>query len=241
MDGIWKNFLSNNLPDNMFLSLNASYDNYESVKVFDLFDGNGSILEQYTVLYDWSYKFEFRGASNQNGLSLSHPVDRIQYNSNDGITTTLMNQGGKWFTRTQRTNYPTNGCGKVGLYYLNRYGGWDYYLFKGNVTKRDSYYRYDISNEFNNKKLDFEKSIYNNQISTEYNVNSGYLNDTQSDTFAFNLISTNRCYLVDYDDNAKVHPAIINDVTTDYKTRKNAQGMVNYNINIELSQQKEIL
>lgn len=237
---ICQNYLSNVLPQEMFLSTNYSYDNYEAVKVFDLVNSdNNSILEQYTFLYDWSFDFEFRGSTNQNGMSLSKPIDGVSYNNADGIKSTLMLSGGKWFVRTQRINYQGTGCSRFGMYYLNTYGGWDYFLFKGKARQTDSYNRYDISYEFDNKSLEFEKAIYNNQISTIFNLNSGRLSKEQSFNFAKNLMATNVCYLKDYDNNGAIYPALINNQSTQYKDYIPTDGVINYNIDVELSQQKQ--
>jgi len=89
--------------------------------------------------------------------------------------------------------------------------------------------------------LEFENGTYHSQIITSYQLNTGWLNDQQSENLAFNLLSSNEVYLHNLCSD-KVYPVVITDNTATYKTYKNnSRKFVNYQINCEESQRKEVL
>lgn len=129
-----------------------------------------------------------------------------------------------------------NYCGDWALYYSNRSGGWDSFLIEGNVKKIDNFEKYYINRSYNNTTMEWGKKVYHNEITTNYELHTGWLNDRQSEILAFNLLSSNQVYLHDLVNN-KIIPVVITDDTAEYKTFKNnGRKMVNYTINVEASQ-----
>lgn len=196
---------------------------------------NGSVLATYGFVYDWSYE-NWDGSDRvvSSPINGHYMAGMYSFTSTfSGVTSGITTQIG--------TVSNGNSCGEIALYYKNRKGGWDSFLIEGNSTKKDDYAKYTYNQSFNNNTLDFENGTYHSQIITSYQLCTGWLNDQQSENLAFNLLSSNEVYLhnlcID-----KVYPVVITDNTAIYKTYKNNQRkLVNYTINCEESQRKEVL
>lgn len=217
----------------------TSYAHPESYVEFELRDMNGNLLNTYGFVYDWSYE-NWDG----NARTVSNPInghtmagmydfntvcrDVVDENTMELATSVYQAAGG-------------NYCGEIALYYKNRKGGWDSFLIEGTYTKKDEYTKYTYNRSFNNNTLEFENGTYHSQIITSYVLNTGWLNDQQSDNLAFNLLSSNEVYLHNLCTD-KVYPVVIKDNTATYKTyRNNSRKLVNYQLNVEESQRKEVL
>ena len=219
--------------------IDNNYSHPDSYVEFELRERNsGNLLATYGFVYDWSYE-SWDGGNRY----LSNPINmhskQGMYWFDSRYTTT-----GASISTLVRAATPSQAytrCGEVALYYKNRKGGWDYFLIEGNVTKKDTYTKYTYNKSFDNNTLEFENGTYHSQIVTSYVLNTGWLTDTQSDNLAFNLLSSNEVYLHNLCTN-KVYPVVITDNSATYKTYKNnSRKMVNYQINCEESQRKEVL
>lgn len=212
----------------------TTYTHPEGYVEFQLRDRNGNLLNTYGFVYDWSYE-----GWNGNARTVSKPINGHyapgMYSFNTTFTTG--NTLATYVGYAGNTNY----CGEVALYYKNRKGGWDSFLIEGTVTKKDEYTKYTYNRSFNNNTLEFENGTYHSQIITSYQLCTGWLDDEESDNLAFNLLSSNEVYLHNLCTN-KVYPVVIKDNTATYKTYKNnSRKLVNYQINVEESQRKEVL
>ena len=196
---------------------------------------NGTVLATYGFVYDWSYE-NWDG----NNRTVSNPINNHtmtgMYSFNSTYTAAASG------ISTQIGNVATgNSCGEIALYYKNRKGGWDSFLIEGTYTKKDEYTKYTYNRAYNNNGIEFENGTYHSQIVTSYQLNTGWLNDTQSANLAFNLLSSNEVYLHSLCDD-KVYPVVIKDNSATYKTYHNNQKkLVNYQINVECSQRQEVL
>lgn len=200
---------------------------------------NGLVLGTYGFVYDWSYE-----NWNGNTREVSNPINNHKmagmYDFNTVCRNVVANNTMELATSVY-TVAAGNACGEVALYYKNRKGGWDEFLIEGTVTKKDEYTKYTYNRSFNNNTLEFENGTYHSQIVTSYVLNTGWLNDQESDNLAFNLLSSNEVYLHNLCTD-KVYPVVIKDNTATYKTYKNnSRKLVNYQINVEESQRKEVL
>lgn len=214
----------------------TTYQHPNSYLEFNLINtSNGTVLATYGFVYDWSYE-------SWNGLSrtVSNPI-------NNHNATGMYSFLSRYITTPSGISTDIgvvstgNSCGDVALYYKNRKGGWDSFLIEGTVTKKDSYTKYTYNRSYNNNTLEFENGTYHSQIITSYVLNTGWLNDQESDNLAFNLLSSNEVYLHNLCTD-KVYPVVITDNTATYKTYKNnSRKLVNYQINVEESQRKEVL
>lgn len=200
---------------------------------------NGIVLGTYGFVYDWSYE-----TWDGNTRLVSNPINGHKASGMYDFVTNCRNVVADNTMELATSVYRTAGgnyCGEVALYYKNRKGGWDSFLIEGTVTKKDEYTKYTYNRSFNNNTLEFENGTYHSQIITSYVLNTGWLNDQESDNLAFNLLSSNEVYLHNLCED-KVYPVVIKDNSATYKTYKNnSRKLVNYQINVEESQRKEVL
>lgn len=250
---ICENYLSNdigNLIDVINDEPNGSnYANNNGVKTFKVKDKDGVVVEEYSFVYDWSYDEVWAkrietvfGGSNTTYLNLDRPINnryaagmwkfssKISQYSNDF----------QMFIETQFSPVSPNiedGCkGNYALYYLNSYGGWNSFLFEGEVKKEDKIAQYTTDKTYNNTTADFEMNRYISEIQTSYECNTGWLTDEQAANFAKNLLGTNKCYLHNLAEN-KIIPVIIEDTAAPYQTySSNGNMMAQYTIKIKTSQ-----
>lgn len=215
----------------------TTYSHPESYVEFELRDMNGNLLNTYGFVYDWSYE-DWNGSPR----TVSNPINDHTVTGMYAFNTlcSTVEDTMELQTFIYKVGYG-NACGEVALYYKNRKGGWDSFLIEGTVTKKDEYTKYTYNRSFNNNTLEFENGTYHSQIVTSYVLNTGWLNDQESDNLAFNLLSSNEVYLHNLCTD-KVYPVVIKDNTATYKTYKNnSRKLVNYQINVEESQRKEVL
>ena len=217
-----------------------TYVHPEAYVEFELRErSSGNLLNTYGFVYDWSYE-----GWNGSARTVSNPINNHKVaGMYDFITQCRINVSDNKpeLATSIYTVAGGNACGEIALYYKNRKGGWDSFLIEGNVTKKDEYTKYTYNRSFNNNTLEFENGTYHSQIITSYVLNTGWLTDQQSDNLAFNLLSSNEVYLHNLCTD-KVYPVVIKDNNATYKTYKNnSRKLVNYQINVEESQRKEVL
>lgn len=236
---IAQDYLYSDLPDLRNINSETTYENKYAYRQFYLVDSAGTTVETFNFLLDWSYEntgvtantsmscpINGHGAPNMFGLS-------TLFNSSQKVVTTISPSGG--------SSYDSTHCGDYALYYLNKLGGWDSFLIEGNVVKTDKYKRYQMGLAYDNNTLDFQKRTYNNEITDTYKLSTGWLTDSQSDTLAKHLLSTNQAYLHNLVTGA-IMPVVLTDASATYKTYKtNGRKKVNYTINVECSQTKHIV
>lgn len=201
------------------------------VKQFRLLNENGVVLDSYRFFWDWSFKEDTYTPP----FGLNHPINgkTIQgvyiFKSSYGRDNVITTFGTKSPNALPELYKEVDGCGvKYALYYLNRYGGWDTFIFEGNVNKTDTYDRKYVKDKFKNPFI--------NDITTSYQLHTGWLNDEQSERCVFNLLSSNHIYLHDLikDEIVKVY---ITDTEGKYKTFKNNNNkLINYTIMVSQSE-----
>lgn len=240
INSICSNYLNNDLGP--LLKANESNNTTvaladDALRIFYLYKADdNTLLESYKFLYDWSYDFNFK--SNVIPI-LSRPINKRKaanmysvYTSyrSDKVTNTL---AGSLYEVVPSCN------AEFGMYYLNSYGGWDAFLFEGKTIKKDTIKQYNADRSFDNSSsINFEKYRYVSEITTSYELHTGWLNDVQSANFSKNLISSNRVYLHDLKTN-KIFAAVITDSNVVYQTIRNNNGrMAAYTVNVEVSQNK---
>ena len=241
---ICQDYIKDSFGDTDFRTLTGTtFLHRNSYVEFNLVNAaNGTVLGTYGFVYDWSY--ENWDGSNR---TVSSPINGHTMTGMYSFNSSFVSSGTPTGSTTagivtQIGNVATgNSCGEIALYYKNRKGGWDAFLIEGTWTKKDEYTKYTYNRSFNNNTLEFENGTYHSQIITSYALNTGWLNDQESENLAFNLLSSNEVYLHNLCED-KVYPVVITDNTATYKTyRNNSRKLVNYTINCEESQRKEVL
>lgn len=191
--------------------------------------------ETYTFLYDWDYDWDINLSISN---TLSNPVNGHyaygQYKANTIFNGTLVANS---FTSANTNTY----CGDYALIYLNMAGGWDSFLMEGVCKQIDQYETYNYVKKFNNTvRTDFGKVDYLKEITNQWVLNTGYLNEVESRILAKNMFSSIECYLQDLK-TGKLYPVVITDTQVEYKEyHPSDNSPVNYTITVNNSQTKTI-
>ena len=238
LNKIFENYLSNSIND-LLNSGEPEDTGVNASKVFQIMkldtDGTETLIDEYTILYDWSYDFRFRGTN----TNLSRPINGRYVAGMYKINTSVDGQSGTVTNSLTEGNYNVLAdCGEYALYYLNAYGGWDALLIDGTVLKKSTITQYTTDRNVNNNKIEFEQVKYINEIQDAYEINTGFLTDEQAANLSKNLIPSKEVYLHIISEN-KIIPVLITDSNVIYQTyQTNNLQMPQYKINVKESQVK---
>ena len=238
LNKIFEHYLSNSIND-LLNSGEPEDTGVDASKVFQIMkldaDGTETLIDEYTILYDWSYDFRFRGEN----TDLSRPINGRYVAGMYKMDTTVDGKSGT--VTNNLTEGPYNvlaDCGEYALYYLNAYGGWDALLIDGTVLKKSTIKQYTTDRNINNSRIEFEQTKYINEIQDAYEINTGFLTDEQAANLSKNLIPSREVYLHFLNDN-KIIPVLITDSSVTYQTyQTNNLQMPQYKINVKESQIK---
>jgi len=235
---IAQDYLTSELPDLRNIQSNTTVQNANALRKFHVKSSGGTVVGTYDFILDWSYDPSKTYTATR---TMSAPINghgcngmyflTTTYNYSTQMVTTAISFSPGW-------NYDNTHCGDYAIYYLSRSGGWCSFLIEGNVTKSDTYNKYNISVPFNNTTLEFQKRTYHNEITTKYEMYTGWLTDEQSANLAENLLGTNKAYLHNLN-TGEIMPVLSTVGTAVYKTFRN-QGYkrVSYILTVECSQTK---
>lgn len=126
---------------------------------------------------------------------------------------------------------------KYVIYYMNPYGGFDWFAVTGRVNRKDTLQTYSISKNYNNTTTGFGKKRYLSTINVNYEVNTQWLTEEQSDRM-WELIESNCVWLHNLTTD-KIIPVVITDTEVEHKQKTNSKRMLSYTINMEHSQTRE--
>ena len=238
LNKIFENYLSNSI-ESLLNSGEPEDTGVDASKVFQIMkldaDGTETLIDEYTILYDWSYDFRFRGTN----TNLSRPINGRYVAGMYKMNTTVDGQSGTVTNSLTEGNYNVLAdCGEYALYYLNAYGGWDALLIDGTVLKKSTITQYTTDRNVNNSRIEFEQTKYINEIQDAYEINTGFLTDEQAANLSKNLIPSKEVYL-HFLNNNKIIPVLITDTSVTYQTyQTNNLQMPQYKINVKESQVK---
>lgn len=207
----------------------------EGVRSFILRSSGGSILGMYEFFLDWSYEDK----SEEGGsIRLSDPINGKAVEGMVQLYSYII--GGTMYNAfaTRNVYGYTIGdyCADYAIYYLNRSGGWDSYLPLGRSKQFEHYDRKNITMAYDAMSLDWGKKTYNNQISLSWEINTGWVNDTESKNMVKNLFGSNQVFLHDLSSGV-IYPVIITDTEAEVKTFvNNNRKMISHTIRLESSQ-----
>ena len=238
LNKIFENYLSNSIND--LLNTDKTEDiSVNASKVFKIMkldtDGTETLIDEYMILYDWSYDFGFRGKD----TALSRPINGRYVAGMYKMNTSVNGQSGTVTNSLTAGNYNVLAdCGEYALYYLNAYGGWDALLIDGTVLKKSTIKQYTTDRNINNSRIEFEQTKYINEIQDAYEINTGFLTDEQAANLSNNLIPSKEVYLHFLNDD-KLIPVLITDTSVTYQTyQTNNLQMPQYKINVKESEIK---
>lgn len=218
---ICADYLDNDLPS----LAESSYTNTNASRQFYLYSGDDSFLEVFLFNYDWSYE------TNPVGLSPRYAMGQkvVSTSKEDtGYTTTIS-------TYSDSSLY----CGRFALIYLQPDGRWNSFLMEGLYKIEDDFNSYTTDRTYNNTTIEFNKNKYVNEITTTYELNSGWLSDAESELFAKNIFRSIKVYLQDMEKN-RIIPVVITETNVERKKYINEKKLITYKIRVEESQNKEI-
>lgn len=151
-----------------------------------------------------------------------------------GVAVDLSKYG---FTSIKLPNNKTaevDDCIRFVLYYINAYGGMDWFPILGNHHEMDNVERNVFDMDVNNTYRTRSRRDLQNTITKAYTLHTGWLTDDQS-AMMHHLLNSTEVYLHDLWTN-KVDPVIITDSSYEYQTFKgNGGNPVQYAISVELA------
>ena len=164
LNKIFENYLSNSIND-LLNSGEPEDTGVNASKVFQIMkldaDGTETLIDEYTILYDWSYDFRFRGEN----TDLSRPINGRYVAGMYKMDTTVSGPSGAVTNSLNGGAYNVLAdCGEYALYYPNAYGGWDALLIDGTVLKKSTITQYTTDKNYNNSRIEFEQVKYINEI-----------------------------------------------------------------------------
>lgn len=123
-------------------------------------------------------------------------------------------------------------CGDAFVLYLNRYGGYDSFLFEGNVEETDNFNPKNIRVYMpsNAPKSTDQYPMYANDIAKTFKASTGWLSDDEAHRFAYHLMASPEIYLT-Y--NGIKYSVYIKDKSVSYKRFKNGHRLNQYTVTFE--------
>ena len=123
------------------------------------------------------------------------------------------------------------------LYYINPWGGYDWFPIKGKVTETDELTQYNYVQNYNNTTWGFGKRRYLSEINKKFTLNTHWLKEDESSRMWY-LMQSNTVYLHNIKDN-KMYPVVITNTSQEHKKRGITSSRISYQIEVELSQGRE--
>lgn len=125
------------------------------------------------------------------------------------------------------------------LYYINPWGGYDWFPIRGKVVETDELTQYNYVQNYNNTTWGFGKRRYLSEINKKYQLNTHWLKEDESLRMWY-LLQSNTVYLHNIKDNI-IYPVVITNTSQEHKKRGITSSRISYQIEVELSQGRERL
>lgn len=181
--------------------------------------------------FEWGMTY-YDGTPNYSNMEM------VKNNLSTVIVPPSRSEGVKTFSFGNRSYQMIPRCAaRYVLYYLNPYGGWDWFPVMGTVKRSDNLTQYSYTRNYNNTTLDFGKTRYLSEINVRYAMNTGWLSQAQSDRM-WELMESNSVYMHDLSTD-EIRPMVITDTQVEHKQKNRSQKIIQYTINIEESQTRE--
>lgn len=129
-----------------------------------------------------------------------------------------------------------NECVQYVLYYLNPWGGYDWFPIRGKVIEKDRITAYTYQQNYNNQTLEFGKRRYLTEISKHFTLHTQWMSEDESSRMWY-LLQSNIVYLHNLVEN-KIYPVVITNTEQEHK-RKLRGTRISYAIEVDLSQTRE--
>ena len=126
---------------------------------------------------------------------------------------------------------------KYVLYYVNPWGGYDWFPIRGKVTETDNITQYSYIQNYNNQTWGFGKKRYLSEINKRFTLNTQWLTEKESSKMWY-LLQSNTVYLHNLVEN-KIEPVVITATSQEHKKYSLRSTRISYQIEVELSQTRE--
>ena len=242
INNICENYLKMGLDGfNNITTVTKGISHADAIKTFQIYnDDTVKMIDEVTFVYDWSH--DDTKNYNMQSVVMSRPINckmkegmyTFQTYCQSMMVQTLVSK------TTPLLNYRIiNDCkSKWALYYLNSHGGWDSYLIEGYVSKKDTFNRNSISRQYDNNDIKFSTSPYMTEITDNYEIHTGWLNEKESSMIASEIFPSTRVYLHNLETD-EITPVTITDADAMYKNKNNTgRKLLNYTINATASQKR---
>lgn len=130
----------------------------------------------------------------------------------------------------------TDECVQYVLYYVNPWGGYDWFPIRGKVVEKDSMTAYTYTQNFNNQTLDFGKKKYLGEIQKHFTLHTQWMSEDESSRMWY-LLQSNTVYLHNLVED-KIYPVVITNTEQEHKKRL-LGTRISYQIEVDLSQIRE--
>lgn len=135
-------------------------------------------------------------------------------------------------------------CADYVLHYINAFGGWDSLVMLGRCAIKEDYTRHSVGKAFGtiastsaNNGNQIGTAIAANEVAKKWTLRTGLLTDDESSRM-YHLLGTTRAILEDLN-TGEVFPVNITNSSYEEQTfRGNGNKMAQYEINVELAQQR---
>lgn len=128
-------------------------------------------------------------------------------------------------------------CAKYCLYYQNALGGWDSFLINGNDKRTDKITGHKYTKAINTNTKCFGIKKYLNVIDTSYKLYTDWLTDDEASRM-FHLLESTEVYLHNLEDDTII-PVNLTNSSCEFKTfTNNGRKKFNYELNLELAQER---
>lgn len=234
INDVVKNYLTTTMPDFRTYD-NQTVTHANAIGSFALIDTDTlDTLGTYTFCNDYDYtnhtNYIYNGAHPVNG----HANDTMwcfhTYLSSSSLKTLV--------TTGSCTGYTRSYCGQGAIYYQNRAGGYDSFLFEGHTKRTDNFSRTSLLTIYDNTSIEFGQRPYLTVTTPNWEVNTGWLKDSQARNFAWNVFSSSQIWFHDFKD-GQVYPVQIDDQEAEYKEYRNGKQMINYTLHLKGAQTYE--
>lgn len=240
LNKICEDYLTNEIVDFNTIKGSEYIIHTDAVKTFIIRnEDKNTIIKTVTFIYDWSYD-NSKTYTEGKVTDMSNPINRKGVNGMYYFKTEFDGTQVKTLVSLMPINgyTETTDCnaGKWALYYINRYGGWDSYLIDGYVSRKDNFNRKAVFADYDNNTTQFGKRPYMTQITPNYEIHTGWMNDRESEVLAANVFQSTRVYLHNLE-TEEIIPIVITDADVLHKNHKNnGRRLLNYTINAVAAQ-----
>lgn len=202
---------------------------------------DGVLINSYCFLNDWSYE-DWTGQTGTITRNINTHYDPRMFIADSTVSTggsqVPSRPDARMVGTTITVPYASAAtyCGDYAIYYVGAKGGLTSFLFEGVCRRVDNLKEYTYSKSFDNNTVAFENKRFALDIDRTFELNTGWLDDLQSELFAEDVLKSTTIYLHNLKTD-ELMPAVIVDNQAEYKTyRGNERKRVNYTITIKASQ-----